>query len=149
METLHHQWSQEIRMSEETSLDHYQTGPMCSLELQRRIMINILGIWNVFTYYKQAHVQLDKVTLVTEGGGGGDTSQLLLQLNHPEGRMLACNWWHHFVWILLGDLAKVTRVVPSFCHVPALWLHAYSTDLLHIWHKYNPWGGDVLCTISR
>ena len=144
--------------------------------------------------------------------------------------MLACNWWHHFVWILLllfngyllhqlerkmkkfhhggaqlqciyylvpySDLqaakgisafqtslllpgpyhrifmkvtlsiysmqflwhvciqfkrskAKVTRVVPSFCHVPALWLHAYSTDLLHIWHKYNPWGGDVLCTISR
>ena len=28
-------------------------------------------------------------------------------------------------------------------------LHANMTDSLHMWHHYNPWGYDVLCTISR
>ena len=53
-ETLHHQWPQVIteEMSEETSLDHDQTGPKTSpephrriTEPHRRITINILGIF--------------------------------------------------------------------------------------------------------
>ena len=53
-ETLHHQWPQAIieEMSEETSLDHDQTGPKTSpephrriTESNRRITINILGIF--------------------------------------------------------------------------------------------------------
>ena len=52
-ETLHHQWSQVTNeeMSEETSLDHYQTGPKTSPEFHRGIMINILGIFNLPNYY--------------------------------------------------------------------------------------------------
>ena len=26
---------------------------------------------------------------------------------------------------------------------------AYFVDNIHMWHKYHPWGDDVLCTISR
>ena len=80
-ESLHHQWSQVVteEMSEETSLDHYQTRPKTSPEPYRRIMINMLGILDLPTYYsllllgnlgmlyslpKQAHVQLDEVTPV-------------------------------------------------------------------------------------
>ena len=32
--------------------------------------------------------------------------------------------------------------------VSALWLRAYLTDLLYIWHKYHPLGANVLHTIS-
>ena len=43
---------------------------------------------------------------------------------------------------------KVKQVVRNFV-VSALRLHTYLVDLLHIWCKYNPWGEDVLWTISR
>ena len=83
-ETLHHQWPQVIteEMSEETSLDHDQTGPQTSPERHRRCMIIILGILERPNYYlslllgilecfcllpKQADVQLDEVTLVSGG----------------------------------------------------------------------------------
>ena len=83
-ETLHHQWTQVIteEMSEETSLDHDQTGPKTSPGPHRRIMINILGILELPNYYlslllgilecfhlllKQADVQLDEVTPVAGG----------------------------------------------------------------------------------
>ena len=38
---------------------------------------------------------------------------------------------------------KVTEAVQSFM-VYALWLIACLTDLLHVWHKYNPWGDNML-----
>ena len=83
-ESLHLQWSQVIseEMSDETSLDRYQTGPKTSLEPHRIIMINILEIFYLITYYsllllgnlesfylllKQAHVQLDELTPVIVG----------------------------------------------------------------------------------
>ena len=59
-ETLHHQWPQVIteEMSEETSLDHDQTGPKTSpephrriTEPHRRITINILGIFGTSFFY--------------------------------------------------------------------------------------------------
>ena len=56
--TLHHQWPQVIteEMSEETSLDHDQTGPKTHrriTEPHRRITINILGFLELpfFTYH--------------------------------------------------------------------------------------------------
>ena len=29
------------------------------------------------------------------------------------------------------------------------WLHACLADSLHMWHKYNPWGDSVSCSIFR
>ena len=44
---------------------------------------------------------------------------------------------------------KVTWVIWSFCPVRS-WLPPYLTESLHnMWHKYNTWGGDVSCPISR
>ena len=31
----------------------------------------------------------------------------------------------------------------------SVWLVAYFMDYIPMWHKYNPWGDNVLCTISR
>ena len=67
-------------MSEETLLDHDQTGPKTSpephrriAEPHRRITINILGIFGTSYFYlsyllhKQADVQLDEVSPVAGG----------------------------------------------------------------------------------
>ena len=40
---------------------------------------------------------------------------------------------------------KVTGTFEIFA-VPVLWLCAYLTKSLHMWHKYNPWGKDMSCT---
>ena len=43
---------------------------------------------------------------------------------------------------------KFTRVTWSFV-MSAPWLPPYLNESLHMWHTYNTWRGDVLCTISR
>ena len=51
------------------------------------------------------------------------------------------------------QLYNCLGICPSVClsicmsHVVSLpWLHASLTDSLHIWHKYNQWGNNVLFT---
>ena len=61
-------------------------------------------------------------------------------------------WYNDIPWATICStklpgqrpLAKITRVIS----VVSPWLCTYSTDLLRVLHRYNPWGDDVLCTIS-
>ena len=49
--------------------------------------------------------------------------------------------------LLPGQKVKSRRSFDVLA-VSASWLHAYLTDLCHMWHKFNPWEDNVSCTIN-